>query len=462
MQTEVELKAAQRRLHEEVKKTLADETMTPAAKSEVLDKIEVETKDLAVDMANRKRFSALMHGDDQTPVETKAYEPRSLGEAITMNDAYMEAKKATDPNSRFTFRKGFEIGTKAQGAPLLMGENVSGTTAPAPLSGQFLGGTAGTTIMPNYLPGIVEQRFYPLTILDLIPAGTTESPVITYVRETSWTNNAAPVAEGATKPYSALTVTRFQETIGKIAHLHKITDEMVQDAPQFRSFLENRLVRGVSREEEVQVLAGGGIPGVSGILNRTTSFTAAPGFTPVVAAGVAFPTVGTAGEGAGSATVASISYGRQTGTATTVLSGVQMAEGIYGSLTDIRVLAFCEPDAIVMNPRDWMTLRLAKDAQGQYLGGSFFGTDYGQAQNAGASLWGLRVVATPAMPIGTCLVGSFQDAAQLFRRQGITVDMSNSNGTDFEQNLITVRAESRLGLVVYRPEAFQLLQFLHS
>ncbi len=76
-----------------------------------------------------------------------------------------------------------------------------------------------------------------------------------------------------------------------------------------------------------------------------------------------------------------------------------MAEGILQAITDIRVTYFFEPDAALVNPTDWMTIRLAKDGMGQYLGGSFFGTNYGNPQNAGnlgieadLTLWGKRVI----------------------------------------------------------------------
>jgi HK97 family phage major capsid protein len=462
MQNEVELKAASMRIAEEVKSTLADDKMSAAEKSARLDNIEVENDRIGTDLKNLARAKALMVGGGESiepPVEAKAYVPFSLGDEVARSAEYKSAQDSALSRQRFS--RSIEIGTKAQGAPNLMGEGVSGTTAAAAPNGQFLSGVGGVGILPNYLPGVVQQRFYPLTITDLFASGSTDSPIISYVKETAWTNNAAAVAEGATKPYSSTTIARLQEQVGKIANLHKITDEMVMDAPQFRSFLDMRLVMGVQRQEEVQVLAGNGYPGVNGILNRSSGFT--QGMTATTGTNVVFPSAGTPGEGTSSATVASVSYGRQiTGATGKAVDGAPIADTIFQALTDIRFNSFTEPDAVVMNPLDWQTVRLAKDGQGQYLGGSFFGGDYGQTQNAGHSLWGLKVVVTPAMPQGSVLVGAFADSGQVFRRQGITVEMSNSNGTDFEQNLITVRAESRLALAVYRPSAFELVQLIHG
>jgi hypothetical protein len=44
--------------------------------------------------------------------------------------------------------------------------------------------------------------------------------------------------------------------------------------------------------------------------------------------------------------------------------------------------------------------------------------------------------------------------AAVLRRGGLTVEATNSNETDFLNNLIALRCEERLGLAVFRPGAF--------
>jgi HK97 family phage major capsid protein len=117
-------------------------------------------------------------------------------------------------------------------------------------------------------------------------------------------------------------------------------------------------------------------------------------------------------------------------------------------ITQIRVNSFIEPTNIVVDAGSWQNVALTKSSQGVYYAGGPF-------MNAGnPNLWGLPVVVTPRMPAGTAVVGNFAVGGQIFRKGGITVEATNSNNDDFVKNLVTIRAEERLLLAVYRPNAF--------
>ena len=151
---------------------------------------------------------------------------------------------------------------------------------------------------------------------------------------------------------------------------------------------------------------------------------------------------------------------QRTGLATAVvtvtpLTAVKALEGIFNQITALRSSSFVEPDAVVIHPTDWQTIRLGKDTANQYYGGGPFTGAYGNSGPSNVSeLWGLKTVVTTAIAQGTALVGGFQECGQVFRRQGITLEMTNSNVDDFVNNLITLRAEERLALAVYRPAGF--------
>lgn len=464
MSTKETLVKRAKELEAEVTAKMSDASITAADKAAFLDKAEAENAEISTAFKNLDRAKQFRAGSDLreepgTPEDQKQEDPHLK----SVQDAYSRVKAAAEHRNRDSVS--FELGMKTQGVTGMMGESTSGTTAPSALSGYFLAGSAGASITPEFIPGITALQFYPNVIASLFPSMPVSSPVVSYVKESAWTNNAAAVLEGNTKPTSTNAVTRLTEQLGKIAHLARVTDELVQDAPYFWALIQQRLAQGVIRKEEIELLAGSGYPGVNGILNRTTGFTKPQTITAVTS--VVIPGSSIPGVGAGTDTVASITPGRAvvgTGTTGTAPTGVQIAEGILSAITDIRTLQFFEPDAVVLNPADWMTVRLAKDGQGQYLGGSFFGSNYGQGASVttmgiddGISLWGKRVIATPVMPVGYILVGAFNAAGQVLRKGGLQVDMTNTNGTDFEQNLWTLRAEERVGLLLERPELFELV-----
>jgi HK97 family phage major capsid protein len=105
------------------------------------------------------------------------------------------------------------------------------------------------------------------------------------------------------------------------------------------------------------------------------------------------------------------------------------------------------PDGVIMHPSNYLQILLSKGTTGDYYGDGPF------AAPGAASLWGLPVALTVAIPLNTALVGAFKIAAQVFRHGGIRVDASNSHQDYFVKNLVAIRAEERLALAVYRAAA---------
>src|SRR6185369_3694311 len=101
---------------------------------------------------------------------------------------------------------------------------------------------------------------------------------------------------------------------------------------------------------------------------------------------------------------------------------------------------------IVLHPTDWAKMQLTKDSQLRYI--------IGNPQDGNAPrLWNLPVVETQSLTVDNFLVGAFKMAAQIFDRMEIEILLSTENSTDFEKNMVTIRAEERAALAVYRPEA---------
>jgi len=272
--------------------------------------------------------------------------------------------------------------------------------------------SGGKLLTPQYLPGIQPILFKRLVVADLMASGQAASNSIVYMVETTFTNAAAPVAEGATKPESALVFDQKTDPVSKIAHWLPVTEELLEDVPAIQSYIDARLTLGVQLAEEDQLLNGNGTPpNLMGIMNR-------PGLAAAVArnAGATPPETN--------------------------------ADAILRQITAIATSAFVYPDGVVMNPANWFTVATSKDTNGHYFGGGPF------SSLPTASIWGTPVALTPSIVANTALVGAFGTMSQVFRKGGIRIEASNSHQDFFIKNLVAIRAEERLALAVYRPGAF--------
>ena len=272
------------------------------------------------------------------------------------------------------------------------------------------GRSPGTSLVPaDRQPGIVTPPQRRMTIRDLILPGETASSNIEYVQETGYTNNAAMVAEGATKPKSDLTFDMKNAPVRTLAHIFKGSRQILDDAPALRSYIDGRARYGLTFKEEVQLLNGDGTgQNILGIQPQATAYAVPSGMAAVANA--------------------------------TAIDKLRIA------ILQV-ILAEYPASAFVLNPIDWATIELTKDTQGRYIIGD-------PAEAITPRIWNLPVVATQAQAQNRFLTGAFDIAAQVFDRMEIEVLLSTENVDDFEKNMMTIRAEERLALAVYRPEAF--------
>jgi ATP-dependent protease ClpP protease subunit len=256
-----------------------------------------------------------------------------------------------------------------------------------------------------------------LTIRDLIPATPTNATTVRYIREVSFANEADMVAEAAAKPEGLFEFAEVDAPVRKIAVYTKQPDEFVSDYAGVAAYVNNRLTYKVERKEEDELLNGSGSgQHLTGLLNMSGIQTQAKGTD--TRADAIFKAM------------------------TNVQFGSGLAEGGW------------EVDGVILNPLDWENLRLAKDGNGQYYGGGPFTAAYGNGVIVMMNtLWGKPCVITPAIAAGTALVGAFREATEIRDRQGLTVEMTNSDQDDFIKNRITIRVERREALLGYIPTA---------
>lgn len=269
-------------------------------------------------------------------------------------------------------------------------------------------GAGGALVNPDRLQILLEIPQRRLTIRDLLTPGRISTSSFEYVRQTGFTNAAAIVAEGAAKPESGLTFELVVSAVATIAHWMQASRQILADAPQLQSFIDGQLRYGLKLREEAQLLKGSGAGG-----NLNGIFTQAVAFDNPLVAEIATPT---------------------------------RIDMLRLAMLQAELAEF-PATGIAMHPTDWAAIELQKDAQDRYLWAN-------PQQIGGPTMWGLPVVATKALDLSEFVVGAWRLGAQIFDREDAIVLVSTEDRDNFIKNLVTILCEERLGLAVYRPEAF--------
>lgn len=272
-------------------------------------------------------------------------------------------------------------------------------------------GGVGVAIQPTRVPGIITGPERPFTIRDLIMPGRTSSNAIEYVRESGYQNMAAPVGETLAKPQSDLSFELITTTVKTIAHWFRASKQVLADIPLLQSYIDGRAIYGLKYVEENQILAGDGTgQNLLGLIPQATAFDN-----------------------------------------TLRKDGDTKIDTLRRAILQVRIAEY-RASAIALNPIDWADMELAKDSTGSYIWVNV--QDGGQPR-----MWRLPVIDTNAVPAGGFLVGAFNIAAQVFDREDANVEVSTEDADNFTKNMVTIRAEERLALAVYRPQSFVYGQF---
>ena len=261
------------------------------------------------------------------------------------------------------------------------------------------------------LQSIVHAPQRRLTIRDVLPQVITNSDVVQFATESSFTNNAglqggltSPTVaggEGEIKPQSDFAFTLTSNQVVTLAHWAAASRQVLQDSAMLSSYIQSRLLYGLKLVEEQQMLAGSGAASgqITGLVPSASAFS-----------------FGASGQNSLDVIALAIS---------------QLASRSY------------EPSAVVLNPVDWYSTKfaLAKDTQGRYLLGA-------PAEVAQPRLWSLPVIPTASMTQGSFLVMDGQRAAVICDREAAAVQLSTEHADFFTRNLCALLCEERFALVI--------------
>ena len=268
-------------------------------------------------------------------------------------------------------------------------------------------GTAAPAFFDQGIEALPQRALFTRSV---IPTRPCTSDKVDFWRQTVNTNLAAPVATGAVKPTSVLSLERVETPVQQIAHISEPLDRSLMfDVPQLTEWLQFQLRLNVLLAEENQIVNGNGTaPNLRGILNTVGILTQA--------------------KGADSIPVA-----------------------IFKGMTNVRLQNF-EPDATVMHPTDWQKIRTLQDANGNFIAATITETDPDR-------LFGKLVIKSPVIAAGTAIVGQFA-YARVWDRGDAELEYTPSGllgagATEiWSRNQYVWRAGERIAFAVLRPAAF--------
>jgi len=271
---------------------------------------------------------------------------------------------------------------------------------------------ADANVAPDRKPGVVGGAFNTLTLESLYVALPTTSNAVEYTRENAFTNSAAEAAEGAAKAESALTWTLVNQPVSTVAHWIKISRQLAADNAALAAYVNLRMRYGVQLRVEAQLAVGDGVaPNIAGFMKSGN----------YVAHGYANAALGS------------------------VLKKCVLIRKVMADLWTAGYPA----DAIVMSATEWAAIEidLMTTAAGQSL--------LSVSEGGQPRLFGLPVVQSVGMAADTFAVGNFAQHGTIYNREGVVVEMSDSDSDNFTKNLVTLRAERRLALATERPAAIR-------
>lgn len=272
--------------------------------------------------------------------------------------------------------------------------------------------SGNNTSRHDQIDGVQGATFRRLTVMPTVQMGATDSNILYYSTETTWTNNAAGQTEGSAKAESVWAPTEVSRPVQTIAHFIKMSKQALDDSSFLASFIDQRMRHGVNNALESQIIAGDGLgTKLSGWLAAGNSTATSP-----IGTGNVF--------------------------------------GLANKMKYEVIAADYEPTYFYFNPADWSTIETTQRGTGDAAYVAASGAISYVNNGMTPMLWGIPVVTSNNVIAGTIICKSM-DADLYADRMGTVVEMFEQDGTNVQSNLVTVRAETRGALAVFAPAAIR-------
>ena len=331
--------------------------------------------------------------------------------AKRMDEMEVNAKKTLSGATPKSFKGALDAAIKEGAIEAMLKGNSNAASfevkADMTMAADFTGVVAGETIVPQF-------KYDPsrsIHIRSLIPNGSTDAQTIRFPKESGYADNAAATAQGSTLGQSDFDITATSVNLEKIGTYMRITEEMLNDTPQLSSYLSARVPGKVLSVEDTEILNGdGSSPNLDGLFTDGAAFVTGSG-------GAFYQSVESANE----------------------------YDVLVAALNQL-ALSNYQADTILLNPTDLHKIVLLKSTANEYLRQQIY-------TGVQPTIMGIPVTVNTAVTAGKFLVGNLAQATQLWIRENLAVSFSREDSTNFRDGFITVKAQERVALTNYQPNA---------
>jgi len=276
--------------------------------------------------------------------------------------------------------------------------------------GQF---EAGVSAIPH-------KRVY---MEDTFQSGTASKEYVKYVEQSSIVRDAKNVAACATSTHLSKVEFGIRDLkMKKVRDLTKVCIDMMEDYDFVEGEIRNLITTDLMLKKDSDLLLGDGTgANINGVASYASTFAA-------------------------NATGADYSAS---------VANAQLIDLLVVAGAQIKAFGqenFYMPNVIILNPKDATLMGLLKDSDTNYIKAGAVNASVFRDAAGTLFINGMRVIENPNCPENEAYIydGS---KGRFYRRKGMVVEFAYNNATDFESELVTVKAYERCNLQVRNNDA---------
>jgi hypothetical protein len=258
---------------------------------------------------------------------------------------------------------------------------------------------------------------------DVFPRGTASTEYIKYREQATVVRDAKNVAACATTEHNTKLTWNIRDLqMKKVRDITDVCIDMMEDYDFVETEIRTLVDTNLQLKKDADLLLGDGIgANINGVASYSATF---------------------------SATSTGANYAN-------TVENAQLIDLLVIAGAQIKAFGgqnFFRPNVIVLNPKDATLMGLLKDGESNYIKSGTVNAAVFRDQSGTLFINGMRVIENPNCPENQAYVFD-STKGLLYTRRGVVIEMAYENGTNFEAEVVTVKAYERMNLRVRNNDA---------